>query len=89
MDEPPASAETAPEGVRPDRAGRVAAALSLLAAVGTYLAAQIDFYRRHRPGIEPLSYWRPQLMQVLLPGVAATALLAMVAFVLCRRKARR
>jgi hypothetical protein len=35
---------------------RILAALATLGLPGTYLAAQIDFVRRHTPGILPQRY---------------------------------
>ena len=67
---------------------RVLAALSVLTLVGTYLAAQIDFLRRHTlgfPPIEPRRYWLPQITHIWAPGLGAAAILALAAFVLHRR----
>lgn len=64
---------------------RLFAAASLLAAVGTYVAAQVDFLRRHHPGITPERYFLPQLLQIWLPGLGLALLLGAVAFVLHRR----
>jgi hypothetical protein len=67
---------------------RVLAALSVLAVAGTYLAAQVDFLRRHTlgfPPIEPKRYWWPQVTHIWLPGLGAALLLAGAAFVLHRR----
>jgi hypothetical protein len=67
---------------------RVLAALSVLTVAGTYLAAQVDFLRRHTlgfPPAEPKKYWWPQITHIWLPGLAAALLLAGVAFVLHRR----
>lgn len=75
-------------GPSPSRATRVLAALSLLAAVGTYAAAQVDFVRRHRPGIAPGRYWIPQLTQIWLPGLVGAAVLAVAALVIHRRRGR-
>jgi hypothetical protein len=58
--------------------------LALLALVGTYVAAQVDFVRRHHPGVDPVIYWLPQVEQIWLPGLAGTAVLAVVAFALER-----
>jgi hypothetical protein len=73
---------------RAEQAVRVFASLALLALVGTYVAAQVDFVRRHHPGVTPARYWLPQLSQIWLPGLAAAAVLAAVAFAL-ERYARR
>jgi hypothetical protein len=62
--------------------------LALLTLAATFLAAQIDFARRHRIGIEAERYWRPQLLQVWLPGLGAAVILAAVAFILHRRRPR-
>jgi hypothetical protein len=71
-----------------EQAVRVFASLALLALVGTYVAAQVDFVRRHHPGVDPVRYWLPQLSQIWLPGLAGAAVLAVVAFAL-ERYARR
>jgi len=67
---------------------RVLAALALLAVAGTFLAAQIDFARRNRIGIPPERYWRPQLLQIWLPGIGLSLALLVIAFVLHRRGRR-
>ena len=54
---------------RAEQAVRVFASLALLALVGTYVAAQVDFVRRHHPGVTPARYWLPQLSQIWLPGL--------------------
>jgi len=64
---------------------RILAALATLSLPGTYLAAQIDFVRRHHPGLPPLKYWLPQLTRIWLPGLAATLIFALAAFALHRR----
>jgi hypothetical protein len=67
---------------------RVLSALAVLTLAGTYLAAQIDFLRRHTlgfPPIEPKRYWLPQVTHIWLPGIGAALLLALGAFVLHRR----
>jgi hypothetical protein len=64
---------------------RILAALATLSLPGTYLAAQIDFVRRHTPGMPPQRYWLPQLTRVWLPGLAATLIFAFCAFALHRR----
>lgn len=71
--------------VAPGLAVRVLTALAVLAAAGTYVAAQIDFLRRHFPGITPQRYWAPQATHIWLPGLGATVALAVVAFSLHRR----
>jgi hypothetical protein len=78
-----------PPAERPvDRRARVLAALAVLTVAGTYLAAQVDFLRRHTlgfPPIEPRRYWLPQVTHIWLPGLAAAVVLAAAAFVLHRR----
>ena len=64
---------------------RILAALATLGLPGTYLAAQIDFVRRHTPGILPQRHWLPQLTRIWLPGLAATLIFALAAFALHRR----
>ena len=64
---------------------RLLAALATLSLSGTYLAAQIDFVRRHSPGMAPARYWLPQLTRIWLPGLAATLIFALGAFALHRR----
>jgi hypothetical protein len=70
------------------RAARVLASLALLAIPLTFLAAQIDFARRNHIGISPERYWRPQLMQIWLPGLGLALALGVVALVLHRRSPR-
>jgi LPXTG-motif cell wall-anchored protein len=70
---------------------RVLAAMAVLAVAGTYLAAQIDFLRRHTlgfPAIEPRKYWLPQVTHIWLPGLGAALLLGGAAFLLHRRNRR-
>jgi LPXTG-motif cell wall-anchored protein len=67
----------------------VLAALAVLTLAGTYLAAQVDFLRRHTvgfPAVDPKKYWLPQVTHIWLPGLGAAALLALAAFVLHRRR---
>ena len=64
------------------------AALALLAVAFTYLAAQVDFVRRHSIGITPERYWRPQLLQIWLPGTGLALVLLVLAFALHRRGRR-
>jgi hypothetical protein len=64
---------------------RIAAAASALSVAATFLAAQVDFARRHRIGISPERYWKPQLTRIWLPGLATALVLAVIAFVLHRR----
>jgi hypothetical protein len=70
------------------RSPRVLASLAVLAVASTFLAAQIDFVRRNRIGIAPERYWRPQLLQIWLPGLGLAFLLLVLAFVLHRRGQR-
>jgi hypothetical protein len=68
---------------------RILAALAVLAVAGTYLAAQIDFVRRHTLGFPPLDvrrYWVPQLKLIWARGLGAALLLAAAAFLLHRRR---
>jgi hypothetical protein len=67
------------------RSVRILAALATLSLPATYLAAQIDFVRRHNPGIAPERYWLPQVTRIWIPGLAATVIFALLAFVLHRR----
>jgi phage tail protein X len=64
---------------------RFLAALATLSLPATFLAAQIDFVRRHNPGIAPQKYWLPQATRIWLPGLAATLIFALAAFALHRR----
>jgi hypothetical protein len=64
---------------------RTLAALATLSLPATYLVAQIDFVRRHSPGILPQRYWLPQLTRIWLPGLAATLIFSVSAFALHRR----
>ena len=66
------------------RAVQVLATLSLFTFVGTYVADQVDFLRRHYPGIPPIIYWWPKATQILAPGLGAAALLGLLGFVLHR-----
>jgi hypothetical protein len=68
---------------------RIFATLSLLILVGTYVAAQVDFLRRHRPGIQPLKYWLPQARMIWVPGLALALLCAAAAFALHRWRRRK
>jgi LPXTG-motif cell wall-anchored protein len=71
---------------RPPRAVRLLAAAAVLCLAGTFLAAKIDFVRRHEYGISPTRYWLPQLTHIWLPGLGAALLLAGAAFALHRRR---
>jgi hypothetical protein len=77
------------EGRSPGRAVRVLATLALLALVGSYVAAQVDFLRRHHPGIPPMRYWFPQLRTIWGPGLAAAVICAAGAVILHRWNRRR
>jgi hypothetical protein len=70
------------------RTPRVLASAALLAVALTFLAAQVDFVRRNRIGIDPERYWRPQLVQIWLPGLGLALVLLALAFVLHRRGRR-
>ena len=70
------------------RSPRVLASAALLAVALTFLAAQVDFVRRNRIGIDPERYWRPQLLQIWLPGLGLALVLLTIAFVLHRRGRR-
>jgi hypothetical protein len=78
-----------PPAPRPtDLRVRVLAALAVLTVAGTYLAAQIDFLRRHTlgfPPVEPRRYWWPQVTHIWMPGLGAALVLGAAAFVLHRR----
>jgi hypothetical protein len=70
------------------RSPRVLTALAVLAVALTFLVAQVDFVRRNRIGITPERYWRPQLLQIWVPGIGLALLLLVLAFVLHRRGRR-
>ena len=70
------------------RSPRVLASVAVLAVAFTFLAAQVDFVRRNRIGITPERYWRPQLLQIWLPGLGLALVLLVLAFVLHRRGRR-
>jgi len=64
---------------------RLLAAMAVLAVAGTYLAAQIDFVRRHTLGFPPLDvrrYWLLQIKFIWVRGLGAALLLAAIAFVI-------
>jgi hypothetical protein len=68
---------------------RIVAAMAVLSAVGSYLAAQIDFLRRHTlgfPAMDPVRYWLPQLTHIWAPGLGAALLLGFTAFLLHRSR---
>ena len=58
---------------------RLSAAGAVVALAGTYLAARVDFVRRHRPNIPARSYWLPQLTHIWLPGLSLAVVLALTA----------
>ena len=66
---------------------RVLASMAVLAVAGTYLAAQIDFVRRHTLGFPPLDvrrYWLLQIKFIWVRGLGAALVLAAAAFLLHR-----
>ena len=65
---------------------RITAALAVIATAGTFVAAQIDFVRRHRPGIPPDRYVVPQITHIWLPGLGLALALGVTAFVLARKR---
>lgn len=73
---------------RPARIVKILATLAVLAFVGTFGAAQLDFVKRHRPGKSPESYWLPQLTQIWGPGLAAGIVCATAAWWFHRRRPR-
>jgi hypothetical protein len=70
------------------RAPRIFASLALLALPCTFLAAQVDFFRRNHIGIPAERYWRPQLVQIWLPGLTFALVSGAIALVLHRRGPR-
>jgi hypothetical protein len=70
------------------RGPRIFASLAVLSLAATFLAAQIDFARRNHIGISAERYWWPQLLQIWLPGIGITVVLAVVSFILHRRGPR-
>ena len=73
-------------GARP--AVRLFATLAVLALVATYVAAQVDFLRRHRPEIAPVKYWLPQARLIWAPGLGLALVCALTAFALHRWRRR-
>jgi hypothetical protein len=80
----------APVSLAPPRIGapvRALSGLAIIALSGTFLAAQIDFVRRHTMGIPPLDvrkYYLPQLTHIWIPGLAGALVLALAAALLHR-----
>jgi hypothetical protein len=73
----------------PHIAVRILTALAILAAVGSYLAAQIDFVRRHSLGFpeqDPLRYWIPQITHIWAPLLGVALLFGFTAFLLHRTR---
>jgi hypothetical protein len=68
----------------PRRVVRVLATVAVLALVGSFVAAQVDFLRRHEPGILPARYWYPQLRNIWAPGLTLALVCAAAAFALHR-----
>jgi hypothetical protein len=74
---------------RASAAVRLLSAMAVLAVAGTYLAAQIDFLRRHTLGFPPLDvrrYWVLQIKFIWVRGLGAALLLALAAFLIHRRQ---
>ena len=74
---------------RPAAAVRWLTAAAVLALAGSYLAAQIDYFRRHQPGITPRRYLWPQFTHIWAPGVGVALALGIIALVLHLRARRR
>lgn len=85
----PARDLDAPPAERPPALARWSLGLAIGTAVATYLAAQVDFWRRHRPGVAPNIYLAPQLWQIWVPGLAIASGLALVALMSLRAARRR
>jgi hypothetical protein len=91
---PPPAAVEAPASAIPGRPPRrvsplvkLLSAMSVLAVCGTYLAAQIDFVRRHTlgfPALDVRRYWFLQIKFIWVRGLGAALLLAAAAFLLHR-----
>jgi hypothetical protein len=92
---PPATIEAAPAAVQPAPAGprrvspvvKLLSAMAVLAVAGTYLAAQIDFVRRHTlgfPALDVRRYWFLQIKFIWVRGLGAALVLATAAFLLHR-----
>lgn len=67
------------------RGAPLAATAAVLTVAGTYVAAQIDYVRRHTPGVSPARYLAPQARVIWLPGLALAAALGVLAWWLGRR----
>jgi len=67
------------------RLSRVFWALTTLTFAGTFVFSQIDYLRRHQPGLDPTKYWMPQLIHIWIPGTLAATICLILAFVLERR----
>jgi len=78
------SAHAADSPAGPRWGVRILVSLAVLAAAFTVLAAQIDYGRRHTPGVSPLRYLLPQLLQIWLPGLGTSGALATAARLLWR-----
>ncbi len=64
------------------------ASLAFLTVAFTFFAAQVDFARRNHIGISAEQYWRPQLVQIWLPGLGLASVLGLAAFLLHRHDRR-
>ncbi len=84
----PAYEGSGPTSLGAGRAVRLFATLAVVALVATYVAAQVDFLRRHRPGIAPFKYWLPQARLIWAPGLGLALVCALTAFALHRWKRR-
>ncbi|MDZ4695410.1 MAG: hypothetical protein SGI86_09680 [Deltaproteobacteria bacterium] len=73
----------------PTKLCRVLATLSVWVLAATFLLAQIDLWRRHRPGLSPLRYLWPQATQIWLPGLSTALLIGIAAVAVhCRQRGR-
>jgi hypothetical protein len=89
---PPATVEVSPAAAPPERrpvspAVKLLSAMAVLAVVGTYLAAQIDFVRRNTlgfPAIDVRRYYLLQIKFIWVRGLGAALVLAAAAFLLHR-----
>ena len=71
------------------RAVRVLVTIATLALAASYVAAQVDFLRRHEPGIAPMRYWFPQFRSIWGPGLALALVCAAAALVVHRWRRRK